>query len=181
MRIIGGKHRSRIIKYNISKNIRPTADNVREAVFNLLPDLDQLIVLDLFAGTGAYGLESLSRGAKFAYFNEIERKNLMIINENLKILNEHENAKVINMDFKKALNLFQCEHLNFDIIFIDPPYYKNYYEEVMLMIEEISKNETLIVVESDKSLDLSTVFKDFLIHKDKTYGKKRINICQIKK
>ena len=74
MKIISGKHRSRVIKYIKSEKTRPTSNMVREGVFNMLGNINDLLVLDLFAGSGSYGLEALSRGSKFVYFNDIDHK-----------------------------------------------------------------------------------------------------------
>ena len=126
MKIIAGKHRSRTIKYYKSDTTRPTSNMVREGVFNMLSDVNGEVVLDLFAGSGAYGLESLSRGAQFVYFNDINQMNVKIINDNLLSLNESENAKVNNLDWEKAINYYQSNEIKFDLIFISVYLIYNY-------------------------------------------------------
>jgi len=176
MKIIAGKHRSRSIKYYKSDTTRPTSNMVREGVFNMLSNISDEIVLDLFAGSGAYGLESLSRGAKFVYFNDINRMNIKIINDNLISLNELENAKVNNLDWEKAINYYQNNEINFDLIFIDPPYFEKIYEKVIpLAIKRLNKNGR-IVVEISKEINLDLEKLNVEVLKDRNYGSKRILI-----
>lgn len=175
MRIIGGKYRSRKIKYLKNDEIRPTSDNVREAVFNMLEDVSNLTVLDLFAGSGSYGIEALSRGASRIYFNDINRKAVSIITENISLLAENNKVVINNLDFNKALSNYLKADLKFDLIFIDPPYYQGIYEQILDLILPFLNTAGKIIVEVDKSLKIANLAK-FQIAKDKTYGKKRIII-----
>ncbi len=175
MRIIGGKYKSRKIKYLKNDEIRPTSDNVREAVFNMLEDVSNLKVLDLFAGSGSYGIEALSRGASRIHFNDINRKAVSIITENISLLAENKKVIITNLDYNKALSKYLKEGLKFDLIFIDPPYYQGIYEQILDLILPFLNTAGKIVVEVDKSLKIENLAK-FQITKDKTYGKKRIII-----
>ena len=103
MRIIGGKNRSRIINEVGIPTTKPTADNVREAVFNSLYDVNGAVVLDLFAGSGSYGLEALSRGAKSSHFNDNHPKAIATIKENINLLGEKENSFVTPYEYNQAL------------------------------------------------------------------------------
>ena len=102
MRIIGGKFRSRVLAEFAGENVRPTSDRAREALFNILAlKIYGARVLDLFAGSGALGLESLSRGAKEAVFNDCSKDSVAILKKNLNALKipvNGEEAKVYNMD-----------------------------------------------------------------------------------
>ena len=175
MRIIGGKYKSRKIKFQKNDEIRPTADNVREAVFNMLHNVNNLTVLDLFAGSGSYGLEALSRGANKIYFNDINRKAVSVITENISLFSENNKVVITNLDYKKALSNYLKADLKFDLIFIDPPYYHGIYEEVIDLVLPLLNANGKIIIEIDKSLNIDNLSK-FQIAKDKTYGKKRIII-----
>lgn len=176
MKIIAGKYRSRTIKYAKSKTTRPTSNMVREGVFNMLGNIDDLIVLDLFAGSGAYGLESLSRGAKHVYFNDIDYKNTKIIKENLLSLNVINESTVHTLDYIKALNYYRDNQLYFDLIFIDPPYFENIYQNVISLILERLNHGGKIVIEINKDIPLEFNNNHFIILKDRNYGSKRIII-----
>ncbi len=174
MKIISGKHRSRIIKYVKSETTRPTSNIVREGVFNMLINVTNLIVLDLFAGSGSYGLEALSRGAQYVYFNDINRKNTSLIKENLSSLKELEKANILTLDYQKALNYYKNNNISFDLIFIDPPYFKGIYETVIPLIIDRLKDGGKIVIEINKGLEINLDYHNLEILKDKIYGSKRI-------
>jgi len=104
MRIVGGRNKGRAIKAPLGKDVRPTSDRVRESVFNILLhgidgfDIDGAAVLDVFAGTGALGLEALSRGAVHATFIDGDRKALVVAKENAARLKEWRNVTLLNLD-----------------------------------------------------------------------------------
>lgn len=179
MRIIGGKHRSKKLIYHKSKETRPTSDAVREAVFNMLYNVNDYVVLDLFAGFGSYGLESLSRGAKQVYFNDINRQNISLIKDNLRSLKEENNVIILNLDYLKAINNLASKEIKFDLIFIDPPYYNNYYETIIKELPKISNENTKVVIEIDKHIDINNYLDQDKIINNKVYGKKRIVITYI--
>ena len=137
MRIIGGKYRSRVLAEFQGENVRPTSDRAREALFNILSlKIYGARVLDLFAGSGALGLESLSRGAKEVLFNDLSRDSIAILKKNLttlKIPVNGEEAKVCNMDYLTCLGQARGE---FDLIFIDPPYRFDYGEKALESIAQ---------------------------------------------
>jgi 16S rRNA (guanine966-N2)-methyltransferase len=174
MKIISGKHRSRIIKYVKSATTRPTSNIVREGVFNMLINVTNLIVLDLFAGSGSYGLEALSRGAQYVYFNDINYKNTSLIKENLNSLKELEKANILTLDYQKALNYYKNNNIYFDLIFIDPPYFKGTYETVIPLIIDRLKDGGKIVIEINKGLEINLDYPNLEVSKDKIYGSKRI-------
>ena len=118
MRIVGGKHRSRVLKEFKGDAVRPTADKVRESLFNILQtQTEGATFLDLFGGTGAVGIEALSRGAKKVVFTDSSSDSIKLIKENLSIVNEK--ADVVLADAISYLNKTPDK---FDVIFIDPPY-----------------------------------------------------------
>jgi 16S rRNA (guanine966-N2)-methyltransferase len=117
MRIIAGTHRGHRIAAPRGRDTRPTSDRVRENAFNLIGPVDEATVLDLFAGSGAMGLEALSRGAASCTFVEADRDACRTINANLDKLRLH--AAVLCQDVVRAL---QGERRTFDLVLCDPPY-----------------------------------------------------------
>ncbi len=137
MRIIAGKHKSRVLNTLEGMNTRPMMDRMKESVFNTIgPYFDQDIVLDLFGGSGALSLESLSRGCKMAYIVEKDYRASKVIESNIKLLKEEENTKLYQLDYKVALNKFKNDGMKFDIIFLDPPYRLNIIAEIIDFIIE---------------------------------------------
>lgn len=121
MRIIAGSHRGKKLVEYYTPTTRPTTDRVKENVFNLLSnyvDFKGIHVLDLFAGTGAYGIECLSRGAEFVHFNDFDLAALNIVKKN--IGQTWKNCRLTQKDYLSVLNE------QYDLIFLDPPYYSDY-------------------------------------------------------
>ena len=139
MRIIGGKFRSRVLAKFQGENVRPTADRVKESLFNILSlKMYGANVLDLFSGSGALGLECLSRGAKKVCFNDLSKDSLTILKKNLKALKVDESEyRLCNYDYSTCLDLLKEQ---FDLIFIDPPYAQEFGE---IALTKIAKNNLL--------------------------------------
>lgn len=154
MRIIGGQYRHRIIKYPFAGTTRPTKDMVREALFSaLLLDLANARVLDLFAGSGAYGIEAISRGAVKAVFVDNNIEAIKCIKDNLLILGIKE-AEVYERDYLTAIKELGLHKEEFDIVFLDPPYAMKNYQEIICLLEEyalLAKNG-IIICESDAEI-----------------------------
>jgi 16S rRNA (guanine(966)-N(2))-methyltransferase RsmD len=168
MRIIGGKYRSLKIDFPLSSEIRPTKDRIREAIFSALGnEVTSKIVLDLFAGSGSYGLETLSRGASEVTFVDKNQLSIDIIKNNLiklKINKEHFNI------FKKDyLSFISDNKKEFSLVFLDPPYKMDVYIEIIKILEQrqtLTKN-SIIVCEADHEIDFSEL--DYKI-KEYHYG-----------
>ena len=135
MRIIGGKYRSRVLAEFEGMDVRPTGDRVREALFNILSlKIYGVRALDLFCGSGALGLECLSRGASEATFNDFSRESVKIREKNLRTLGiGKDEAKVYSLDYLLCLNGLKGE---FDLIFLDPPYRFDYGVPALTKIAE---------------------------------------------
>jgi 16S rRNA (guanine966-N2)-methyltransferase len=137
MRIIGGKYRSRILSEFAGDAVRPTSDRAKVALFNILAlKTYGARVLDLFSGSGALGLEALSRGAKEVVFNDYAKDSLAILKKNLatlKISVNGEDAKVTNCDYLVALESVRGA---FDILLLDPPYRFDYGEKALQKISQ---------------------------------------------
>ena len=174
IRITGGEYRSRLLLTPDTELTKPTMDKVRAAVFSAL-SLDKMDkVLDLFSGSGSYGFEALSRGAKEVYFVDRSPKAIDVIKKNAKSLNI-ENINIILSDVVSYLKT--CDG-KFNIIFVDPPYKLEVYEEVVSLIikRDLLTSNGIIVLEADKELNLDlSVFKKV---KDYKYGLTRIYILR---
>ncbi|MCX6151747.1 MAG: 16S rRNA (guanine(966)-N(2))-methyltransferase RsmD [Ignavibacteriales bacterium] len=150
MRIISGKYGGRILKVPSTKFTRPTTDRVRETLFNLLNnkiDFNGIEVLDIYAGSGSLGLESLSRGASHVDFIEKNFPVYKVLKQNITSIFVDEFCKIFKMnalDFSKATN-----HKKYNLIFADPPFFKNDIHEVMknLLTKDFLLDDGLIVVE----------------------------------
>lgn len=155
MRIIGGKHRGRVLTEFKGEAIRPTADRVKESVFNILSrEIAGARVLDLFCGSGALGLECISRGAKEAVLNDCSKDSVAVLTANIKKLGEGEVCTVHALDYLACLSALQGK---FDIVFLDPPYRFDYGVKAA---EEIARRGLLaedgvIVYERDKPFEES--------------------------
>jgi len=121
MRITTGKYRNR--KLHMPKGIRPTQNKVRKAVFDILGDISGLTFLELFAGSGAVGFEALSRGAAQLTLVEFNRDSILAIKRNIELL-KADNCCLYHLEAQKAIKLLSLDKKKFDILFMDPPYYK---------------------------------------------------------
>lgn len=156
MRVIAGKARHLKLKTIEGLGTRPTTDRIKETLFNMLSfDLPGASFLDLFAGSGAMGIEALSRGAKEAVFVENNRKACACIRENLDHTKLADQAEVISLDVTRALLQLEAQKKCFDIIFMDPPYGKQWEEKVLkaLASSSLCHKDTLFVIESDMATD----------------------------
>jgi len=123
LRIIAGKHKGLRLATPKGKRLRPTAERVREAIFNILGyDFSELSVLDLFAGTGAMGLEALSRGAISVVIVDQHPAAIRLIGRNLAACGNPENARVYKLDLRRGLKSLINKDYSFDLVFLDPPY-----------------------------------------------------------
>ena len=180
MKIVAGLYKGRNIEgYNI-EGTRPTQDRVKENLFNIINEnIQDKVVLDLFSGSGNLAIESLSRGAKFAYLVDNNNKAINIIKKNINNIGI-DNCKVINSNYKEALNYLIDNNIKIDIVFLDPPYKTNYIEESINIIikNKILNDKGLIICESD-NIDKIVYPEELVCIKDKKYGDKYIIILKI--
>lgn len=164
MRVIAGKYRSRRLATFPDAEIRPTSDRLRETLFDVLAahcPLENKRWLDLFAGTGAVGIEALSRGAGEVYFVEASRRATGLIEKNLEALGISESARVLNAKAMPALHKLALSGTKFDVCFIDPPY--DMEEQYSLVLDELSGPSLLapgaiVIAEHSKHFDLAAQF-----------------------
>jgi len=170
LRIIGGKWRSRKIAFPDVTGLRPSTDRVRETVFNWLTTyLQGAVCLDLFAGSGALGFESLSRGAKLAVMIDKSPKVIAQLKETAKLLNA-SNAEIILLKIPEEINLLP--NYKYDIIFLDPPFKQNLIKPCCEWIEfsSQSKENTLIYIEAEAELNITEIIPKSwqILHNKKT-------------
>lgn len=119
MRIIAGKHRGRRLASPAGNHIRPTTDRIRESLFSILGDLHDLVVVDGYAGTGAFGCEALSRGARKVWFFDASRAAVQLVRQNVATLGEQDQAVITQARFVEGLLAVDDD---IDVVFLDPPY-----------------------------------------------------------
>ena len=179
MKIISGKYKGRVLEGFDIAGTRPTMDRVKESLFAMIQSyLEDATVLDLFAGSGNLGIESLSEGAKEIYLVDKNNKACQVIKRNVNKIGV-EVSDIFCGDYKSALKKYQEQSIKFDIIFLDPPYQTDLVKKSIEIIEKyelLSKNG-IIVAESD-TLD-KIIFSDKIeIVKSKKYGDKVVAILK---
>ncbi len=173
MRVISGKARG--LKLNTPKNedVRPTTDRVKESLFNIINGyIIDGEILDLFAGTGSLGIECLSRGANTCVFVDVSKTSIDIVKSNIKKARVEDNAEILNIDYKSAIDKVKNKTYKFDIIFMDPPYYENMFMDALKKIDEsdILKDDGIIVVEHDTKQEFPESIGKLIKDRSKKYG-----------
>ena len=173
MRVIAGTARHLKLKTMEGMNTRPTTDRIKETLFNMLSfHVEGSRFLDLFSGSGAIGIEALSRGAKEAVFVENNRKAAGCIRDNLKFTRLEERAVLMEKDVMTALRLLEEKGEPFDYIFMDPPYGKLFEKQVLCFLNHslLCDENTTIIVESDLETDFEHLDQSgFHVVKEKRY------------
>ena len=173
MRIVGGKYKSLRIKTLSSNKTRPTLDKVREAIFSSIAFEHYNSMLDLFSGSGAMGLEAISRGYSKVIFNDKSFEAIKVIKDNLKSLKINNNYEIYNNDYKKTLSIVS----SVDLIFIDPPYEGFDLNAILNLINEykILNDEGMIIIESAKNTIVDEKISNFIKVKEKKYGNSKVS------
>ena len=182
MRIIGGNFRGKKLFLPDNKNTRPLKDRVKESIFNLIQhsnkikiDIENSLVLDLFSGSGSFGVECLSRGAKKVTFFENYQTAINILEKNIKSIEKTKDCKIYNNDCFDFFKSDQNINLKFDIIFIDPPYKEIKINEIIEKIFEknlLNKNGIIIIHRHKK--DNIELTKKINIFENRIYGLSKI-------
>ncbi|MCE5033021.1 16S rRNA (guanine(966)-N(2))-methyltransferase RsmD [Staphylococcus cohnii] len=169
MRVISGIHKSKPLESMEGRNTRPTMDKVKEGIFNSLHEVSG-IGLDLFAGSGALGIEALSRGMEKVIFVDQNFKAIKIIKANLQHLNISDQAEVYKNNADRALKALSKRAMQFDVIFLDPPYDKGLIDEALEGIIKFNllKENGIIVCEFNHKEEIDT--KSFHVIKRYHYG-----------
>lgn len=182
MRIIAGKYRGRKLESFDVESTRPTLDRIKEPLFSILmPYLSGAKVLDLFSGTGNLGIEAVSRGASFAWLNDINRQALKVIIGNVRLTGCENCVKITGKEYEKCLKQVCAEGHKFDVIFLDPPYAANYEQKVLNLIVEydILNKDGIIVLESDKRKEINEDIQGLILKDERTYGRVVIRLYKL--
>ena len=185
MRIIAGKFKGKKLFLPKDKNTRPLKDIVKESIFNLLEHsnkinikLENSSVLDLFSGSGSFGIECLSRGSESVYFFEKYSDAVEILKKNLFSLKEKKKIEIFEEDCFVYLNSSKIINKKFDIIFLDPPYKELKINELieMIIIKKLLKNDGIIILHRHKKDNLE-ITKKVKIFDTRTYGISKVYIA----
>ena len=172
MRIVGGKYRHRLISFpDDMAHTRPTKDRIREAVFSALGDINGYRVLDLYAGSGAMGIEALSRGARHTTFVDISPLAIKTIKDNLDSLKVDNNEySVIKNKDVLAIESFKDNNKQFDLVILDPPYETGEYEKIVELLyhNSLLSEHAIIVMEANRKISLDNI--DYQKNKEYHYG-----------
>ena len=181
MRIISGIFKGKKINLPKDTKTRPLKDLTKESIFNIIKhtnkfsiQIEDSEVLDLFSGTGSFGIECLSRGAKYVTFVENYENVLPILKKNLQSLKSINNFNILEKDILKNFN-FKNLNIKFDIIFLDPPYKQNEMNKLieLFISEKILKKSGIVIIHRHKK-QTDSFPKNFKIFENKIYGKSKI-------
>ncbi len=177
MRIISGSRRGHRLFEFKGRDIRPTTDRVKEAIFSMIagyiPDAE---VLDMFAGSGALSFEMISRGAAHAVLIDKDKRSVEVIKRNIEALSFESGCEVVNTS---CFDWLKMNARRFDVIFLDPPYNKGFIEESLEAIVKAGalSDDGIIVLESDNT-DFRSDFPGLVMWKQKRYGRTYITVYQ---
>lgn len=182
MRVVAGERKGLPLKAVDSMTTRPTTDKVKESIFNMIgPYFEGGTALDLFAGSGGLGIETLSRGAEKAIFVEKDGRAFQILQENIKKCRYEDDAELFRTDAMRAVKGLVKRDIVIDYVFIDPPYHKKMYYD---LVETLVENEKIartgfIVCEHGKEVTLPENYGSFHLVRQETYGTVVISIYRI--
>ncbi|MGI6224718.1 MAG: 16S rRNA (guanine(966)-N(2))-methyltransferase RsmD [Peptococcales bacterium] len=182
MRVIAGLCRGRNLKSVKGLATRPTADRVKEAIFNVLNfKVQNAVFLDLFAGTGSMGIEALSRGGKLSVFVEKEKKAIKVLQENLLNCQLEEYAQVYPTDYGHALKLLHKNRYKFNLVYLDPPYKLMIIDNILkeLVSLELLIKGAIVIAETDLTTQLTQGYKKLFKVREDKYGDTKITYYQL--
>jgi len=177
MRITAGIHRSRRLESLNGDHTRPTSDKLKEAIFSSIgPFFDGGKMLDVFGGSGSIALEAISRGMKSATIIENNRAAIQVIKRNVVQLKEVKKVKILNGSYQSVLKHITNE--SFDLIYIDPPYAMDVYEEILLFLvkEGMIHTNSIVICESNQMVNLKEQYGILKKQKEKNYRSTKITI-----
>lgn len=167
MRIIGGKYKGRVLCPFDGIGVRPTSDRVRESLFNIIQfEIANACFLDLYAGTGAVGIEALSRGAKSVVLNDNSKDSISLIKKNLLKIS---NPKEIEVTFFDGLKFLDITEKKFDFVFIDPPYKEGLNEISVKKAQNVLTEKGIVILESEVTAEKSV--GDLILYDQRKYGR----------
>ena len=182
MQVISGKYRGRKLITLDTEGTKPTLTRIKESVFDMIQNcVEGSYFLDLFAGSGAIGIEAISRGAEHVYFIDKNFDAKKIIEKNVKNIPK-EDFDIIIEDYVFALDILSQKGVIFDLVYLDPPYKSDFYETALVSLyqKKLLKNGAIICIEQLVKNSLQDVPKCYTMIKSKNYGDKNITILEYK-
>jgi len=179
LRVIAGDLRGKKLSSIKGHTTRPTSDKLRETIFNIFQNrLGGKVVLDLFAGTGALGIESLSRGASFSTFIDINKQAIDVIKKNLRSCGLESKSTVIQWNIKKDLKCLETFHNKIDLVFMDPPYHSNLITPALRHLHHTGtlRRGAFIIVEHSNDEAISYSLERFALSDQREYRKTALSI-----
>ena len=180
MRIISGKHRGTKLYTLEGLDTRPTLDRVKEPLFSILQfDLPEAVVLDLFAGSGALGLEAISRGAKKAILCDNSFEAIHIIEQNVEKLKVKSEVQILKKDYLAVLEMLKNKKEKLDMVFLDLPYHTDFAEKASEKIGEydLLKKDGIIIIETDRKQEIIEKLRQlpyYDIEDERKYGRAQL-------
>lgn len=195
MRVIAGKFKGHRLFCPTGRDVRPTLDRVKEAIFSKIAySLEDALVLDLFAGCGSLGIEALSRGAQKVFFCELDKKHVSAIKKNLHDLGVERGEFEFCGEVFKSLKHFNENKKKVDVVFADPPYLQNYKgkdngRDKILIVNHLLENslvnnlmhqDSILVIEHQKDVVLSEETDNLICYDKKNYGTVSVSFYKLK-
>lgn len=180
MRVIAGKARGTKLIGPQGLETRPTSDRIKETLFNIIgPNLYDLSFLDIFSGSGAIGIEALSRGAKEATFIDGSKAACQVIRQNLEKTRFQEQSVILNLPTDQALHKLKAQNKEYDFIFMDPPYNKDLINDTLSLVIEnkLLRPQAYIIVERPTSYKLKT-YEELTLWREKKYSVTTMSILK---
>ncbi len=177
MRVIAGSAKNRKLVAPKGPGTRPALAQVKEAIFNILGDINGCTVLDLFAGCGAIGIEALSRGASHATFVDNSRQAIIALQKNLETCDFTSQAEIVPLSVDQTLQKLGEKRVNFDLIFVDPPYDEGLVMRTLNELGPLLADNGLIIVEHSPREPIKAT-DDFKVDETRTYGQTLISFLE---
>jgi 16S rRNA (guanine(966)-N(2))-methyltransferase RsmD len=184
MRVIAGDYKGRRLISPEGRDVRPTIDRVKEAIFSIVNDyVEDAVVLDLFSGSGNLGIEALSRGASFCYFVDLAKKSVELTHKNIEIVGAEGKSKVLLSDYRRAAAALAGHGKKIDLVLIDAPYNLCEYDEVLSVFREegsgLLAEGAVIVLERDRHHGGYPLPEGLELLKSRKYGQTEIDIISV--
>ena len=180
MRVIAGKYKHRTLKSPKHEGLRPTADRIKEALFNIIgAKVVEADFLDLFAGSGAIGIEALSRDAKSVVFADINPASIRLLKDNIRFLDPGDHFRIIQLPVERTLAVLSKEELSFDLIFLDPPFQAGLLPKTIDLIinYHLLRDNGVLIAEHPRSLTFNIPSLSVLLTRD--YGDVSLTFFEI--
>jgi 16S rRNA (guanine966-N2)-methyltransferase len=179
MRVITGKYKGRVLKGPKHEGLRPTADRVKEALFNIISDkIEGADFLDLFAGSGAIGIEALSRNANSVVFADANPASIKLVRENIRFLDPADKFRIVQLPAERTLEMIAKEGFSFDLIFLDPPFQAGLLPKTVELIIafHLLKDNGILIVEHPRQLTFNV--PEMIVILAKNYGDISLTLLQ---